>query len=129
MQVHWKNEDEWKSPKIMSSSENEIMIVYFENEMEDTINLDDHDTTTLRFINGKIYDGSNSEDGNGKRVCVTRQKTSHYWNIWSNIAANRISIASDDEMTSILHGVNDIDNVDSDLYVDPSKNVNGITPP
>eukprot|EP01083_Nonionella_stella_P147987 467777_1 len=79
------------------SDENEMTIVYFENEMEDTLNLDDHDTTTLRFINGKIYDGSNSEDGNGngKRVCVTRQKTSHYWNIWSNIAANRISIASE----------------------------------
>eukprot|EP01083_Nonionella_stella_P268412 907372_1 len=47
----------------MSSSENEITIVYFENEMEDTIHLDDD--TTLRLISNEmrcaIHDTMNSD--------------------------------------------------------------------
>ena len=50
IQLFWDNENQWKSAKIQSiDNMKEITITYLENEMEDTINIDDNDMI-LRFI-------------------------------------------------------------------------------
>ena len=73
VQVYWNNEEQWKSAKILSvdlknndknmemeegddieqNENNQITIIYLENEMEDIINIDDKDMI-LRFIANRI---------------------------------------------------------------------------
>ncbi len=41
--VYWNNDTQWESAKIVSVSQNnEITIMYLENEIEDTININDN---------------------------------------------------------------------------------------
>lgn len=50
LQLFWDNENQWKSAKIQSiDNMKEITITYLENEMEDTINIDENEMI-LRFI-------------------------------------------------------------------------------